>query len=216
MKTLRLLLIAISLTAALHAAAAPTMADTDRPRPVSPAPQPLRVNAHDMLSLVYGFIDPARSYDQAVADTRLTLHLTPTVDPYGVWLDAGEGYALNYYGMTPEVTGMAHYDIDGTVQDYGYFFFFPYACNCREQANCSQSQFCGSLLQELYDIGAQLDQTQRPDLLFDVVGRYCDKFVQLQLVDQPKPQRPDEGAFVLSIRVAPNAFTEADDIWANL
>lgn len=211
---LRLSLLLTVLLWALTASASPTLADSASPRRNQPQPKAVHMTAADMVGKVYGVVDPGRNYDEAMSMARERLRIMPSADPYGVWVENRDGYIIDYYGMSPETTAMARFDGEGVLEDFGYFFFFPYECGDRESANGCQCEFCRVLLQELHDIGAELDQAQAPDTLFNVVGRYDDKFVELQLVEQLTDWQTGDGIFVLSVRVSPGAFTAADDLAA--
>ncbi len=173
-------------------------------------PRSVKVTAADMVDKVYGVVDPSYSFEQAMKVAHEWLCMSPVVDEYGVWLDAADGYSVEYYGMRPTVTAMAHYDADGSVSDYSYFFFFPYNCNCQD-ADEDQVNFCSVLLQELYDMGADMVQAVNAEALFDVCGRYEDKLVQVKLIDEGTLDDNNDNRYVVSMIVEPGAFTPADD-----
>lgn len=197
-------------TATAAFAATPSVASDATVHSVQVQPRSVKVTAVDMIDKVYGVVDPSCGFEQAMKVVHDWLCMSPVADEYGVWLDAADGYSVEYYGMRPMVTAMAHYDANGDVSDYSYFFFFPYNCDCQD-ADDDQVNFCSVLLQELHDIGADMAQAVNADAMFDVCGRYEDKLVQVRLVDEGALADSNDNRYVVSMMVEPGAFTSADD-----
>lgn len=167
------------------------------------------LTAGDMVSKVYGVIDPDVHKEECVRQARKVLGLTPQEDSDALWLESADGFVVDYYGMRPQVSAMARYD-DGAeragVADYGYFFLFPYTSDTKAHSINSQSEFCGSLLQEMYDNGLALDLNTATDDLFEAVGEHNDSLVDVRLLDDK--QAAGDGRFILILSVEPYAFTE--------
>lgn len=204
------LLVMTLATAATAFAATPSATSDVALRTVQVQPRSVKVTAADMVDKVYGVVDPACGFEQAMKVAHEWLCMSPVADEYGVWLDAADGYSVEYYGMHPTVTAMARYDAEGNVSDYSYFFFFPYNCDCQD-ADKDQVTFCSVLLQELHDMGADMAQAFDAEALFDVCGRYEDKMVEVRLVDEGSLAESNDGRYVVSMVVEPGAFTAADD-----
>lgn len=178
---------------------------------------PLDLTAGDFVTKVYGVIDPAASRGDVVRQAEHRLAMTPAADEFGLWLEKEDGYAVRYYGMEPDVTAMARFDND-SVSDFGFFFLFPYEDGRREEANRRQAEFCGSLLQEMHDIGLVLGVNSMSDALFEAMGDYAGRFVEVRLIEEKQDAAggtPDsDGRFVLILSVEPGAFTAADELRA--
>ncbi|MDE5876450.1 MAG: hypothetical protein K2H47_03025 [Muribaculaceae bacterium] len=197
-------------TATTAFAATPSVTSDVTGHSIQVQPRSVKVTAADMVDKVYGVVDPSCCFEQAMKVAHDWLCMSPVADEYGVWLDAADGYSVEYYGMRPTVTAMAHYDAEGNLSDYSYFFFFPYNCDCQD-ADDDQVNFCGVLLQELHDMGADMAQTVNDDAMFDVCGRYEDKLVQVRLVDEGALADNNDNRYVVSMMIEPGAFTPADD-----
>lgn len=170
--------------------------------------KPMELTAVDFVTKVYGVADPSLPAEAAADSCRRHFNMSPVSDSYGNWLDHEDGYAVAYYGMTPDVTAMARYSDNDTADDFGFFFLFPYeAPECRESANRSQVGFCRCMLQEMYDLGLPLGVDMNSDALFDVVGRYADNLIELRLVEESPADNSNAGRFILALRVEPGAFT---------
>lgn len=174
---------------------------------------PLKVTVHDMLGKVYGFISPYVSRSECIDRSRSKIRLSPEDDNGILWLETGNGYRLNYYGLIPEVCAMARWDGDETaISDFCYFFLFPYSGGSRHAGMRSQTDFCGTLLQEMADIGLQMDLNTMTDGLFEAVGDYNGSFVNVRLVDDRNPD--GNGRYILILSVEPDAFSESDNVAA--
>lgn len=165
------------------------------------------LTASDMVTKVYGVVDPDAHKEECVRQARKVLGLTPQEDSDALWLESADGFVVDYYGMRPQVSAMARYD-DGAeragVADYGYFFLFPYTADTKVHSINSQSEFCGSLLQEMYDNGLALDLNTATDDLFEAVGEHNGSLVDVRLLDDK--QAAGEGRFILILSVEPYAF----------
>ncbi len=160
---------------------------------------PVNVTAEDFITKVYGVFSPERSKAELCADCANVLNLMPEEDQMGLWLDGSDGYQLNYYGQTiPDVSAMATIERD-SVAGFGFFFLFPYETTTKDEMNARQAAFCGSLLQEMQDIGVVLDENQMADALFEVSGDYKGSMVDVRLIDEDKAD--GTGRYVLYLKV---------------
>ncbi len=176
---------------------------------------PVPVTAEDMMTKLYGVVDTGVSKDECVRQSRSKLRLTPEEDNGVLWLESDGGYGVNYYGMFPAVSAMVRYGDDGSadrVSDFGYFFLFPYTSAGKQEAIRDQADFCGSLLQEMADMGLAMDLNTATDDLFEAVGDYNGNFVDIRLLDEKGAS--DAGRYILILSIEPGAFTAADDFVA--
>lgn len=190
-------------------------ADTLRAGSSMRLPMPVEVTAEDFVTKVYGVLSPAQDKESLCRDCHTKLRMMPEEDEMGLWLQKDDGYQLSYYGMKPDCTAMARIG-DKAVSDFAFFFLFPYEAGKREAANRRQSEFTGSLLQEMKDIGLTLDSNLTTDALLELYGDYEGNLVELRLIEegtsiesQPTDSARD-GRFVLLLRVEPGAYTAAD------
>lgn len=174
---------------------------------------PVVLTAEDMITKVYGVVDPEVSKDECVRSSRALLGLTPEDDNGALWLETAGGYGVNYYGMIPDVSAMVRFG-DSKVSDFGYFFLFPYASGDKRDRIREQADFCGSLLQEMADIGLPMDLNTATDDLFEAVGDYKGNFVDVRLLEEKG--EADSGRYILILSIEPGAFTPADDVMADL
>ncbi|MDE5644263.1 MAG: hypothetical protein K2I45_01325 [Muribaculaceae bacterium] len=174
---------------------------------------PVELTAEDLVTKVYGVVDPCVSKDECVRKSRELLRLTPEDDSGALWLETAGGYGVNYYGMIPDVSAMARFGNE-KVSDFGYFFLFPYNAGDRQSGIREQADFCSSLLQEMTDIGLSMDLSTETDDLFEAVGDYKGSFVDIRLLDDRKDN--GSGRYILILSVEPGAFTPADDIMADI
>lgn len=198
------------LSQAETAATAASAKDAAIPAASDIVPLPVTLTASDMISKIYGVVDPEVSRQECIDQSRRTLRLTPEEDNGVLWLESDGGYRVNYYGLLPDVSAMARFDndIDG-VNDYGYFFLFPYLANDKRESITRQADFCGTLLQEMADLGLPMDLNTATDDLFEAVGDYNGNFIDVRLLDDKGDN--GEGRFILILSVEPNAFTQADN-----
>lgn len=191
---------------------------------VAYAASPVIVTAADLVTKVYGAIDlPALSSDskalsqkETVAKAGKMLKLRPVVEDNNVWLDSDAGYLVSYSGMTPQVSAVAQFD-DDSLSGFSYFFIFPYAVGGRDEANRNQCAFCGSLLQEMYDMGSIVgvpvdEEIQDPDPLFTALGSYEGNHINVSLREQTQPDA--SGRFLLVLEVTPNVYNLYDAVMA--
>lgn len=193
---------------------------------------PLELTAHDFITKVYGFADNKGDKARIVAESRQHTGAEPVADEFGLWLNPENGYSISYYGMCPYVEALATFDED-TLSSYGFFFIFPYSAGERDNANHEQSRFCGSLLQEIYDIGIQMAVTDLTDALFHTIGYTDGNCLDIRLVEEVASPDGSEysdkmsaccemaavtsdshGRFVVILNVEPDAGTEADELVA--
>lgn len=173
---------------------------------------PMNVTAEDFVTKVYALFSPDRSKHELCEDCENMLRLMPSEDNMGLWLDSADGYQLNYYGQAiPSVSAMANVEND-SVTNFGFFFLFPYNDASREEMNRQQALFCGSLLQEMQDIGAVMGVNTSSDALFEAMGDYNGNFVDFRLLDEETGS--NSGRYVLYLSVEPRAFTASDNIAA--
>lgn len=173
---------------------------------------PLTLTARDFVTKVYGVLSPTVTADCAERETSRLIDLTPSADSTGLWLETADGYSVSYYGMTPDVSALARFG-NGLVSDFGFFFIFPYPPGRRDSALASQSEFCGLLLQELNDIGLDLQLNPMSDAMFEATGRYDGNFVEVRLVEQLHDSNIG-GRFIMMLSIEPGAFSPSDDVAA--
>lgn len=175
---------------------------------------PLLLTADDMLTKVYGVLDSSLDKASLIKASETILDMSPTDDRACLWLDPSDGYGICYSGLKPDVSAMARFDRD-RISDFGFFFLFPYIKSKKHLAAKEQVLFCGSLLQEMHDMGAVLGNDGDADSLFDVSGDYNGNFVNVRLIDDPgaDPQDP-EGRYIVFLSVEPTGFTLYDTITA--
>lgn len=173
---------------------------------------PIELNARDFLTKVYGLFPVEMSKSEIVAASEYAISMVPDEDETGLWLEGEDGYAVNYYGMTPEVTAHAAFDDGESVSDYGYFFMFPYTTGNRETANSSQASFSSTLLQEFFDLGVDMSVDTLSDALFEVVGDYDNDRVDVRLLEEHETD-DNSGRFILILTVNPDY---ADHVTASL
>ena len=171
-------------------------------------PMPLELTAKDFVTKVYGVFDSHIGPEVTVEKSVSILDLAPKSDESGLWVETSGGYAVSYYGMTPDVAAMAAFDHD-SVASFGFFFLFPYTAATRDEVNLRQAAFCGALLQELHDMGVVMLIDPDSDALFDTTGSYEGNWLEVSLRDETDEQ--GQSRFVLNIQSQPGAFTAADD-----
>ncbi len=173
---------------------------------------PVNLTAEDLVTKVYGVLSPESSKAEICEDCATILNLRPSEEDMGLWVDSSDGYRFSYYGLTvPDVSAMASIERD-SVANFGFFFLFPYNAANRDEMNCRQAQFCGSLLQEMHDIGVSFSVIVSPDSLFKICGDYKGNFIEVCLSEESTSN--SEGRYVLCLSVEPEAFTPADNLAA--
>lgn len=173
---------------------------------------PLEVTAEDFITKVYGIMSPDRTKGELCEDCANILSLMPAEDNMGLWLDSADGYQLNYYGQKiPDVSAMATIEED-SVANFGFFFLFPYEDATKEATNQRQCLFCGSLLQEMQDIGVIMGVNTEADALFEATGDYKGNFVDVRLMDESTGE--NSGRYVLCLMVEPGTPNSADSMAA--
>lgn len=170
-------------------------------------PLPVELTAADMVTKIYGVIDPDVSKEECVSETRRTLRLSPEDDQDCLWLETDGGYGINYYGLVPDVSAMARFD-EERLSDFCFFFLFPYTASDKRESISRQTDFCGTLLQEMTDIGIPMDLDTATDALFEAVGDHKGSFVDVRLLDEKG--NGGDGRYILILSVEPGAFTPAD------
>lgn len=194
---------------------------------------PLNLTARDFITKVYGFVEDETTREGTVKASGRLCGLVPQEDEFGLWLNPECGYAVSYYGMTPDVEAMARFEKE-RLSNYGFFFLFPYKEGMREDANRRQSEFTGCLLQELHDLGLVVSLNEATDAIFDAVSDYEGNFVDLRLIEEvvspDGSEYPDKmsakceasamtpeskGRFILILNVEPGGFTVSDNLAAN-
>lgn len=169
---------------------------------------PLVLTATDLVTKVYGVLDTSLPKDEALKIAESRYNLTPTADSSGFWLEPADGYVVDYYGMSPQVSAVANFDDEGAT-DYSYFILFPYEAGRRPAADYEQCAFCGTLLQEMQDLGVIVGVPDVSDAVFEAFGSMKGSAVNVKLVEEVYTD--DSGRFILIIGVTPGAFTNADD-----
>ena len=171
------------------------------------------VSAEDLVTKVYGVIDPSVSKHECSDQAFRILRLRPEEDNAALWLETSGGYGISYYGMQPEVSAMARFGNE-TLIDFCFFFMFSYQEDSKVECTRRQADFCGSLLQEMHDIGIPMGRDSLSDDLFDVSGSYKGNFVNVRLMEE---QTADStGRYILILSVEPEGFMPVDDIYAGL
>lgn len=174
--------------------------------------KPVNASALDLVNKVYGAVDPELCRADLIKETKNQVNMEPEEDEGVLWLDGEDGYIISYQGMTPDVSACAHFEGDSDsdkVADYSYFFLFPYRDSKQVQATEEQCRFCETLLKEMARSGMQLWNNLASTDLFEVVGNYNDKYVNLKLIDEAGD--PKEGQYLLIMQVEPRAFTPTDN-----
>lgn len=169
----------------------------------------VRLTAHDIVTKVYGVFDVSMTRDESVSKMNQILEVIPEEDDTGIWVDSDAGYNIDYYGMRPDCSAVARFDDDGIVKDFGFFFFFPYDEVTREKSVVSQTAFCGSLLQELHDIGADMGVNVLTDAIFETIGQYAGNMVEVRLIDEKAVLHDDHGRFIVVVSVEPQSSFDA-------
>lgn len=194
---------------------------------------PLALTAHDLITKVYGFIDPGSSRSGCTEAAKAVTAITPEEDDFGLWMHPGIGYSISYFGMEPDVEAMAQFSDEDRVSNFGYIFFFPYKSGKRSFANADQADFCGCLLQELSDMGLDMMATPFADGLFEAVGDYAGNSLIVRLIEEVESAdgtdtaphsdalssliessnagKNASGQFVVLLTVEPGAFNEQDN-----
>lgn len=173
---------------------------------------PMVVTAEDFITKVYGVLTPDRTKGELCQDCANILSLIPAEDNMGLWLDSADGYQLNYYGQKiPDVSAMATIEND-SITNFGFFFLFPYEDTNKEATNQRQCLFCGSLLQEMQDIGVIMGVNTEADALFEATGDYKGNFVDVRLMDESTGE--NTGRYVLCLMVEPGTPNPADSMAA--
>lgn len=168
---------------------------------------PVNVTASDFVTKVFGIFSPQCGIKDLEEDSSRLLHITPTVEDAGLWLDDIDGYAINYYGMHPATSVYADVDASG-VKSYSYFFMFPYDNGSRNMADMRQMDFCSVLLQEMTDIGASMGLNTLSQDTFDVYGEFKGNLVEITLREEASSE--GGGRFIVTLSVEPEAFEAAD------
>lgn len=174
---------------------------------------PVEVTAEDLVTKIYGVIDPSLSKQECSDQAFSILRLRPQEDNAALWLETSDGYGISYYGMQPEVSAMARFGNE-TLSDFCFFFLFPYQEDSKEECTRHQADFCGSLLQEMHDIGITMGRDSLSDDLFEVSGSYRGNFVDVRLMEERTAE--NEGRYILILSVEPGGFLPVDDIYAEL
>lgn len=174
---------------------------------VSDVPKAIEVDARDMITKVFGVAGNATTRRDCMDATRNAISITPNDEDGNLWLDSDNGYRLSYSGMTPDVSAIARFNATDSIDEFCYFFLFPYNTGNKPDINRAQSDFAGTLLQELNDITDDIGADSLTPNLFDVNGRYAGNMIDVRLVD-------DSRRYILMFIIQPSAYTSADDIAA--
>lgn len=166
--------------------------------------KPVAVNGLDLITKVYGAVDPSLSKCNIVKETAKATGLLPKEDEYGLWLDSEDGYIVEYKGMCPRTSAMASFSGEN-LEDFSFFFIFPYSAENRNEANASQCAFCGSLLQELADLGLDMYAASPEGTLFEADSEFAGNKFNIRLVDAPKNE-DSSARFIVIVNVDPAAM----------
>lgn len=171
------------------------------------------VSAMDMVSKVYGAVNPESDKAGCMHAAEEAFSLIPHEEEGDLWLDSADGYKLSYAGVVPDVAAMARFGSDDSLEEYCYFFLFPYTDSTKEDANRQQADFTGSLLQEIYDCGCEPGVNTDSDDMMEVTGSHDGSFLDIRLLDDNSPSN-ENSRYILMLIVRPNAYTAADDVAA--
>ncbi len=186
---------------------------------------PVTVTALDLVTKVYGVLDPSYTQKQTKKAAKKALRINPSSEknPFAsvdataspgcntLWVESDDGYLISYSGMMPKVSAVAEYDAEGLLTGYCYFFQFPYTPSTRAKADREQCVFCGSLLQELNDFAMMVGVPDLSEGLFQAIGSYGSNHISMMLTDEPLN---DAGTYILMLDITPNAFNHADSVLA--
>lgn len=163
--------------------------------------KPVAVDGLDLITKVYGAVDPGLSKCNIVKETAKATGLLPQEDEYGLWLDSEDGYIVNYKGMCPRTSAMATFNGED-LEDFSFFFIFPYSADNRNEANALQCAFCGSLLQELADLGLDMHAASPVGTLFEADSEFAGNRFNIRLVDSPGNEN-SSARFIVIVSVDP-------------
>ena len=175
-------------------AAAPEVSDPQDCKSVN-------VDGADLIEKVYGVENYQKGKDRIITAAHEATALTPSEEAGTYWLDSDDGYQLAYNGMAPKVAAMAKFDGDDKVEEFGYFFVFPYNADTRKAATGDQAAFCGSLLQEFNDMGMEMGVNTATTDLFDVLADNDSASVNARLIDDMADN--GDGRYILFLVVNP-------------
>lgn len=161
----------------------------------------VEVDAQDMMTKVYGII-PDRKCGKADC---VALNATEEEGGY-FWLDSCDGYRLDYGGMTPLVSAAARIGEGDRLEEYCYFFLFPYDKDTKDDVTRDQAEFSGTLLQDMADHCRNVGAAPATDDLFTVGAEYADNAVYVRLIDEDS-----RGRYILMLVVDPGAAVMALD-----
>lgn len=168
---------------------------------------PIDVTATDLVSKVYGVLEPTLDKESLINEAGRIMLLVPVEDEGKLWLDSTAGYVLRYCGMQPEVSACAAYDEAGKkLSDYTYFFMFPYKMTDRKRVNEAQCEFCETLLKEMRAAGMNPGSNLLTEELFEVEGNYGNKNVNVRLLNDI--QSLDSGEYLVIMQVVPLSGAE--------
>ena len=166
----------------------------------------MQFSGRDLITKAYGMIPAVNSRQSTIELSEEMMNVTPTVEDNNLWLDSTDGYAINYNGMTPDVSALVRLEND-SISDYGFFFLFPYSEVDKKYATADQVDFSKTMLQEFEDMGLDLGANPYTSDLFEVTGDYTDNFVAMRLIDDKEGER-----YILMLSVEPNAMSEIDNL----
>ena len=169
----------------------------------------IQVSGHDLLTKAYGTINSVNSSEGTIDLARKEMKVIPTKAEDYLWLDSSNGYNLDYYGMSPEVSALVRLEND-SISDYGFFFLFPYSDSDKMCVTADQVDFSTVLLQEFQDMGMDMGANPYTNDLFEVNGNYTENYVAMRLIDDS-----EGGRYILFLSVEPNAVGEMDKVMAN-
>lgn len=220
--TAALMLLAVSFNA--------SASDSEAPKDVivsglsTAGASPIIVTAADLVTKVYGALEPTATMEETMAYAGAKLKMMPEKEDENLWLDSDKGYVVSYSGMTPEVSAVAQFD-DDSLSSFGYFFIFPYNATNRDEANRHQCSFCSSLLQEMYDMGSIVgmpvmenantsadEADEADDSLFDVLASYEGNNINMSLKEESLDNAT--GRFLLIVEVTPANPNPYDSVMA--
>ena len=161
----------------------------------------VNVDGADLIEKVYGVESYQNGKDRIISAAHKATALTPSEEDGTYWLESEDGYHLAYNGMAPKVSAMAKFDGEDNVEEFGYFFVFPYNSDTHATATGDQAAFCGSLLQEFNDMGLDMGVNEASADLFEVLADNDATSVNARLINDVADN--GDGRYILFLVVNP-------------
>lgn len=170
----------------------------------------LHLTAPDMVTKIYGLVPYNEDIETTIKNLSSDLNIIPERDGQILWVEKRNGDIIDYYGLHPEVYGLAL--VDGRdLTEFTYFFQFPYIANEREAVNLDQSSFSGLLLQEMQDTGFDMGVNILSSDIFEAIGEYNGNLIDVRLLEDVN-DTDGSGEFILCLTVDSNGYDEVAEI----